>query len=210
MTIDHGPEGKNMRTTIIAITLAFAGANASVASQPPPSTQASVIGFMGAQLGMGLAEWKALAYPGRNPAQVTTTCSDDTTRTGGPPVAGGGSGQGGRLVVCTYTNRLGGAALPLSFPLTQAYLVQGPKYDFIDGKLSKVEFQTSIDAFDDLTARFEARYGPAAQTLRDDVTTRGGFDLPRVRKIWRLPKGSVEIIDPATPPTQLAVQFSGR
>jgi hypothetical protein len=50
----------------------------------------------------------------------------------------------------------------------------------------------------------------ATQTLRDDVTTKGGFDLPRVRKIWRLPNGSVEIIDPTTPPIQLSVQLSGR
>jgi hypothetical protein len=88
--------------------------------------------------------------------------------------------------------------------------VRDPKYDFVGGRLSRVEFRTSIDAFNDLTARFEARYGPANQTLRDDVETRSGLDLPRVRKIWRLPSGTVEIIDPATPPTQLDVQFTGR
>jgi hypothetical protein len=165
---------------------------------------------MGARLGMGLAEWKALAYPGRNPAQVQTLCSDDSTGTAGGHLGAGAPGQGAQTVVCTYTSRLGSVTLPLSFPLTNIYLVREPKYDFVGGRLSRVEFRTSIDAFNDLTARFEARYGPASQTLRDDVTTRDGFDLPRVRKIWRLPSGSVEIIDPSTPPTQLAVQFSGR
>jgi hypothetical protein len=198
-----------MRTLVIAI----AAAGAAQASQATPAdAPAGVVGFMGARLGMGLDDWKALAYPGRNPAQVQAQCADEpaaaTTIKGGRHAAAAPASVAPRLV-CTYTSRLGGVALPLSIPLAGSFLVRQPQYDFVGGRLSKIEFHTSIDAFNDLTARFTSRYGPAGQTLRDDVTLSDGLDLPRVRKIWRLPGGSVEIIDPSARPTQLAVQFAG-
>jgi hypothetical protein len=205
-----------MRTRLskIAVALgaaAFACATGAVASQAPQAgasadgatagampngAQIGDIGFMGARLGMGLAAWKAMAYPGRNPGDVSAAC------TAGRALSPGG-------VVCTYAQRAGGLSLPLSIPLSGSWLVRDPQYAFVGDRLSKIDFRTSIDAFNALTARFEARYGPASQTLRDDVTTRSGIDLPRVRMIWRLPTGSIEIIDPTTPPTQLAVRFVG-
>ena len=201
-----------MRTRLfnIAIVLGAAGlaaATGAMASQAlqdgamaggavANGSQTGNIGFMGAQLGMGLDAWKALAYPGHGPNEVVAACA------AGPASAPGG-------VVCTYAQRAGSFDLPLSIPLSGTWLVRDPRYDFVGGRLSRIEFRTSIDAFNDLTARFEAKYGPATQTLNDDVTTRDGRDLPRVRKIWRLPAGSIEIVDPTTPPTQLAVRFVG-
>jgi hypothetical protein len=200
-----------MRTFVIAIAGALVAAGAAQADQATPANaQAGVVGFMGAQLGMGLADWKALAYPGRNPAQVQAQCAHEaaiaTTPKRGRHAAA--PAPAAPTLVCTYTSRLGGVDL-LSIPLADNFLVRQPQYDFTGGRLSKIEFRTSIDAFNDLTARFEARYGPASQTLRDDVTLSDGLDLPRVRKIWRLPGGSVEIVDPSARPTQLAVQFTG-
>jgi len=203
-----------MRTLVIAIAVALAATGAAQASQATPAdAHASGVGFMGARLGMGLAGWKALAYPGRNPAQVQTRCANEAPPAaptkGRRRVVAGASGSAAAILVCTYTSRLGGVALPLSIPLAESFLVRQPQYDFTSGRLSKIEFRTSIDAFNDLTSRFESRYGPASQTLRDDVTLSDGLDLPRVRKIWRRPGGSVEIIDPSARPTQLAVQFTG-
>ncbi|HEX4196509.1 MAG TPA: hypothetical protein VHZ26_03620 [Caulobacteraceae bacterium] len=200
-----------MRTRLFKIAVALgaaalASASRAAASQAPQGdatagaamadpSQAGDIGFMGARLGMGLAAWKALAYPGRNPGDVAAACAAGRASAGG--------------LVCTYAQRAGGLSLPLSIPLSGSWLVRDPQYDFVGGRLSRIEFHTSIDAFNALTARFEARYGPASQTLHDDVTTRGGLDLPRVRMIWRLPAGSIEIVDPTTPPNQLAVRFAG-
>ncbi|HZC16182.1 MAG TPA: hypothetical protein VE309_05430 [Caulobacteraceae bacterium] len=200
-----------MRTRLfnIAVALGAAGlaATGAMANQPPQNDapaggatanggQSDDIGFMGARLGMGLDAWKALAYPGRNPAEVATACAAGPVSTPG-------------VVVCTYAQRAGSLDLPLSIPLSGTWLVRSPRYDFVGGRLSRIEFRTSIDAFNDLTARFEAKYGPATQTLNDNLTTRDGLNLPRVRKIWRLPAGSIEIVDPTTPPTQLAVRFVG-
>lgn len=185
--------------SVVAVGVILAGQGAAAASEAPPANApAGGIGFMGARLGMGLDQWKALAYPGRDPGQVEAACVN------------GQAGTAPGTVVCTYAQRAGGVTLPLSFPLTKTWLVRDPTYDFVDGRLGKIAFHTSIDAFDDLSARFEAKYGPASQIQRDDVKTRSGLDLPRVRKTWRLPSGSIEIVDPATPPTQLAVQFTGR
>ena len=201
-----------MRTIPIAIAVTLAAAGAARADQATPAdARAGGVGFMGARLGMGLADWKALAYPGRSPAQVQAACANQA-----PPAAAeaerhaavSGPAPAAPALVCTYTSRLGGVVLPLTIPLAGRFLVRQPQYDFTGGRLSKIEFHTSIDAFNDLTARFEGRYGPASQTLRDDVTLSDGLDLPRVRKIWRLPGGSVEIIDPSARPTQLAVQFT--
>jgi hypothetical protein len=188
-----------VRLLIAAATMTLAGHGAAMAGEAlPTSAPMGDIGFMGAQLGMGLDAWKALAYPGRDPGQVAAAC------------VSGQAGTAPGTVVCTYAERAGGVALPLSLPLTKTWLVRDPTYDFVDGRLGGITFHTSIDAFDDLSARFEAKYGPASQIQRDDVKTCSGLDLPRVRKIWRLSGGSIEIVDPTTPPTQLAVQFTGR
>jgi hypothetical protein len=194
-----------MRALMIGLVVLLAGPAA--ANQPVPPAQAGDIEFMGVRLGTGLAEWKALAFPGRDSDQVAATCSSAPARTskGGPSTA-----QAQPTVVCGYVAKSGSVDLPPSLPLTGNFLVRDPKYEFVGGRLSSIAFHTSIDAFNDLTTRFEARYGPASQTLYDDVKTRGGYDIPRVRKIWRLAGGSIEITDPTNPPTQLEVQFTGR
>jgi hypothetical protein len=116
---------RTMRTIFIAIAMALAGASTAAASQATPeNTQTSVVEFMGARLGMGLAEWKALAHPGRNPDQVQTLCSNDSSGTVGGRLGVGAPGQAGQTVVCTYTSRLGSISLPLSIPLTKTTLCE--------------------------------------------------------------------------------------
>jgi hypothetical protein len=174
------------------------------------SKAAHGIEFKGARLGMTIGEWKALAYPGRAPPRLTKACSNDAQRLADSGLSVDAPEPSADLVVCTYITRYGSKVLPQSFPLTKAYFVRDPKYYFLNGRLTKVEFRTSVDAFDDVMATLKKSYGPATQTERDDFKSRVGLDLPRVQIVWRLSNGFVEITDPSSPPNQLEVEIATR
>lgn len=140
--------------------------------------------FDSARLGMGLSDWKGLPAPGD--AGATTACS-----------------AAGASVVCGYV----APDEEVSLPLVKTYRVRRPQYTFVSGTLSKIEFHTSIDAFNDVMAMLEAKYGPATQVLRDSVDVGDGIHWPRVRELWRLGSGTIELTDPAKPASQLAVAF---
>jgi hypothetical protein len=70
-----------------------------------------------------------------------------------------------------------------------------------------VEFETSVDAFDNLVAAFNARYGGAVQEVRDVIIDRSHIRLPRVQMTWKRYGQSIRITDPAGRPNLLMVQF---
>lgn len=195
--------GRGLLAGIVALGL---GASAAARAQSPgPAPQSppgpahedgQTLQFKGARLGMTIAQWKALPYPGGASTHVETACVDSPNRSADP---------GARVVVCSYVTRYGRIELPQSFAFTATRLARDPSYAFVDGKLARIEFQTSIDAFDELDARFATLYGHGqdGQTLRDQHA-----DVARVQKIWRTPGGTVRIIDPSPRPSLLSVQFT--
>jgi hypothetical protein len=164
--------------------------------------------FGSARLGMSLAQWKASALPGPPAAGLQTTCSNEAEPAVPVGVKISASRSEAGALVCSYVTRLGPNVLPQYFPLTKTYLARSPTFTFVSGKLYKIEFRSSIDAFDDLVAIFEGKFGPAGETIRDQVRTSYGQPLPRVQKIWRLSGGLVRITDPSARPDQLVVDFT--
>jgi hypothetical protein len=165
--------------------------------------------FNGARLGMSLSEWKLMPRAEGSPADVTATCSDEAVPDSASRVKFSTSAPAPPLVVCSYAARLGGYMLSEDLPLTKTYFARNPKYYFLSGRLAKIEFRSSINAFGDLVAVFEAKFGQESQTIRDQIRTPFGLKLPRVQKIWRLPDGLVRIVDPSASLDQLVVDFTG-
>ena len=147
--------------------------------------------------------------PQGSTADVATACSNDAAPDATSRASFDASGSGPQVVVCFYVARIGRYALAQDFPLTKTYLARSPKFTFVSGRLARIEFKSSINAFDDLVALFEARFGPASQTVRDQIRTPFGLTLPRVQNIWRRPDGLVRITDPSDSLDQLAVDFTG-
>jgi hypothetical protein len=176
-----------------------------------PNLGASVSGdlfFGGARLGMSLSQWQALPRPRGSTAGVSAACGNDSAPIRGSKASLSASTPAPREVVCSYASRLGRYVVAQDFPLTKTYLARDPTFTFVSGRLAKIEFGSSIDAFDDLVAAFETKFGRASQTIRDQIKTPYGPTLPRVQKIWRLPDGVVRITDPSTRLDQLLVDIA--
>jgi hypothetical protein len=156
---------------------------------------------------MTIEEWKALPYPGPSSEHATARCSYGPAGAAASDPQGESAKQSTAVEVCAY---VAPEAEDEAFPLMKTFLARSPTYYFGGGRLSKIEFHTSIDAFNDVMALLEAKYGPASQTLRDDVRLDNSFDLPRVKKIWRQANGSIQLVDPSSAPAQLEVQFTAR
>lgn len=160
-----------------------------------------------ARLGMTFAEWRALPYAGQDDGHVSASCTGVPAGNGGAPLKIVTSERPRTTVACSYVARFGRMAFPQSFALTSTLLANNPEYSFVGGNLSKIEFHLSIDAFDALVALFRARHGSENQTVRDSVTTKDGMIILRVQKVWRLPSGSIRIVDPSSRFNELLVRY---
>jgi hypothetical protein len=103
----------------------------------------------------------------------------------------------GRVVVCT--------APPT--PLGGGYLTQDLTYQFVDGRLSRIAFRASVDAFSWLRARLDQRFGPPGKVVRDDLVVEQ-IDLPRVRDTWRNGRSTIELDDPERDGATLRVTYA--
>ena len=148
--------------------------------------------FLNAEIGMTLAEWKALHGPGGSTPEAQADCWPDPSG----------------AVVCTYATNYGKVTLTQSVSISKRYVTQDLRYYFSSDRLSRIEFHTSIDAFNAVVAAIEATYGPATETIRDVGLRYDGWRLPRVQKVWRLRSGLIEVTDPSSRANELAVQLS--
>lgn len=183
------------------------------AVQPSPSGLARRVApspaleFRGARLGMTIEDWKSLPFPGKSSDPVSRTCKNGPAGIIGAGLSGESSKPTAPVEICSYASP---DETDKSFTLTKTYLVRRPQYDFVNGQLSKIEFHSSINAFNDVMALLDGTYGPATQTLRDSVKVVDGFDMPRVQMIWRRTNGTIQLVDPSSTPAQLVVRFAAR
>ncbi len=159
------------------------------------------LGFKTASLGMTLAAWKAAPFPGLATPHLSADCAPSgiAQAGGAPPV----------FESCRYLTRYGGTEFSRAFPLFGRFLARNARYDFVGDRLSRIEFRTSIDAFNDVVAWLDQTYGGESETLRAQTQRRGAVEY-RVTKIWRLAGGSIQLVDPSSAPNQLEVIFTSR
>jgi hypothetical protein len=192
-------------TILAALILASAVPAAAWAAATPGTSPApeSKLTFNGAHLGMTLEQWKSLPISGGNSSHVELVCTDDLGRN---PKSGQASGAG--AVVCSRVVRYRGTALMQSIPFLSSYRARSPKYYFADGRLSKIDFLVSVDAFNTLDAMFTKKLDvqPATDRIVDKYSDGVKFD--RVERIWALPDIKVKIVDPSDIPSQIQVQYS--
>ena len=82
-------------------------------------------------------------------------------------------------------------------PLGGDYRVRELSSTFVGGRLAKVSFSTSIDAFPFATAELKRAFGPPADIRRDRVRLQNGLDLPHVLMTWRNGRSTIRLSDPA-------------
>lgn len=163
---------------------------------PGAAAKAEPLAFLGARLGMPLEDWRALKPPLLSASGLEPRCEAS--------VAAPGSGQ----MVCTYATQYGAMVLPTTVRLADGMAIQDPTYVFRDGRLATIRYHAPIDSFHRLNARFKARFGPPGEVIRDQVTTQGGR-RHRVTERWVTPAGTIELVDPVKPATELEVRLSG-
>lgn len=178
-----------MKPSLASLLLAALALWPMAVQAAPPA----VLEFHGVALGTSLDDWRQKPFADPSHPGVTQACS----RSSGPPAA----------TVCQYIGRYGAYTVAESFPLFGRYQAKGVKYRFVSGRLSEIDFSTSVEAFGQLMKRLKTRYGAPRQTVRDTASYRRGIHLPRTRVRWRLPAGMVELVDPSQDPGLLTVRL---
>lgn len=150
---------------------------------PPPAASASAAtlparryGFGDAWLGESLAEWLEVA-----PASVGVPCAssahDPSVQTCRRADLDLGAGYGARELSCT----------------------------FVDGRLARIAFRTSIDGFAHVTAALKAKDGAPDRVVRD---TLGRTGRPHVLMTWRNGRSTIELSDPLADTVHLGVRLT--
>jgi hypothetical protein len=103
----------------------------------------------------------------------------------------------GRITTCT--------APPA--PLGGGYLATDLTYQFVDGRLSRIAFRASVDAFSWLRARLDQRFGPPGAVVRDHLVVEQ-IDLPHVRDTWRNGRSTIVLDDPERDGATLRVTYT--
>lgn len=173
-----------------------------------PSPSPAVFQFDGASLGMSLQDWRAAPFPESGPgsSRAKPICSDDALAKAAGLEASP-SGRDAGTLVCAYGSRYGRYVLTDTLPLDAKYRAQDMRYSFRDDRLFRIEYQTTVNAYDDLVSQFDGRYGPAVKLVRDEVTT-GEGRYARVTRTWRAPGLTVDLVDPVPRTFNLSVSFT--
>lgn len=185
---------------VLGLVLAFSW-GAVIAAPAPDGLE-----LPGVNLGMTLDAWKALSFPGADPAHVEPVCTDHSANPEYELVATAADRKAG-VVVCAYLGRYGRFTLPQAIVLGPEIQARRLRFTFVKGRLSSIEYRTSVNVYNDLTARLNARYGPTVGVVRDSIKTELG-PYPRVRQAWNTPRGRIELTDPVRPVSDMSVRLS--
>jgi len=191
-----------LRGTVIVLGLIAAGAASAAPASGGP------FAFTGAHLGMSLQSWRAMAFPGRHDPRATPACSSDPGLSAEAELAPTPAQRRAGALVCGYVARFGRYTLPQGIRPGPGRAPVMVRYVFLNGRLSQIRYRASRDAFDKVTARLKAAYGPPRAVLRDEMKTEIG-DIDRVHMTWTSPSGSTVLTDPADAHLDLAVVLSG-
>src|SRR5579875_2689790 len=107
------------------------GAWSMAAVLPPPAsstTSAPIYGFGGSEIGETLASWRAA-----KPPRVSIVCAQETRNAVAETCRGADIALGG------------------------GFFARNVDYTFVDGRLARIAFRSSIDAFDYVTAALKRR-----------------------------------------------------
>lgn len=93
-------------------------------------------------------------------------------------------------------------------PLGGSYRVRDLTSTFVDGRLARVSFTTSVDGFAFATAELKRAFGAPSEIWRDRVKLQNGFELPHVQMVWRNGRSTIQLDDPTRSGGRLSVTIS--
>jgi hypothetical protein len=135
--------------------------------------------FSGAIMGMDLQAWRMSSM-----ARALATCTPDTPRAA--------------LRTCRVADR----------PISHGFQARDLTYVFVDDRLARIAFRTSIDGFADTMAFLKTNFGQPAVIKRDETTVDGGISRPHVEIDWRNGRSTIRLSDPVRNAVDLSVQFT--
>jgi len=149
---------------------------ASVVAPPPVTAPAGRYGFNDAWLGESLVDWRA-----SRPLRATLPCT---------PTA-----RDAQVVVCR------GPDHPFSSDVAARELT----YTFVEGRLARIAFRTSINGFEFVTAALKKAFSTPDDIVRDQLR---GSGRPHLAMIWRNGRSTIELDDPLPDMSHLSVSFT--
>ena len=111
-----------------------------------------------------------------------------------------------RDVACQRAGRVTTCSGPL-VPLGGGYVARNLTYRFVDGKLARISFRTSVDAFNWVRHRLDTRFGDPARVARNDILA-DSLDFPHVRDTWRDGRSTIVLDDPTRDMATLKVTYT--
>lgn len=104
-------------------------------------------------------------------------------------------GRGPRTEVCRTPDQ----------PLGGGYQAREITSTFVEGRLARVSFTTSIDGFAYAMAELKGAFGAPGEVRRDRVRLANGLDLPHLEMTWRNGRSTIRLSDPARRGGRLSV-----
>jgi hypothetical protein len=150
---------------------------APVGVAPSASSVRVVYGLAGAALGEPASIWRSTAS-GRAAA-----CAPGPARD--------------RILVCHGADiAIGGG-----------FMARDPTYTFVDGRLAKIVFRSSIDGFSYAMASLKHRFGAPKTIVRDRIIVADGLDRAHVAVTWRNGRSTIMLSDPTVDAAHLQVNM---
>ncbi len=98
------------------------------------------------------------------------------------------------------------AAPPM--PLGGRQIAHDITYEFVGGRLARIRFLTSIDAYNRVRARLDGRFGPPANIVRDAIRIDQSFETPHLKAYWRNGRSTILLNDPERDGRSISVTYS--
>jgi hypothetical protein len=92
-------------------------------------------------------------------------------------------------------------------PLGGGYFARELDYRFVGGRLARIRFRSSVDAFSWVTARLKKDDGQPTRIVRDELSHRGRR-LPHVTMTWTNGRSTIALSDPVQGMMQLGVSIT--
>ena len=150
---------------------------AAVSPSPPATFAGTAYGLAGASLGEPASAWRSTTS-GRAAACLAGAARDQILVCRGDDIAIGGG-----------------------------FRAREPSYTFVNGRLSKIEFRTSIDGFSYAMALLKHRFGAPKTIVRDRIVVADGLDRAHVAVTWRNGRSTITLSDPTLDAAHLQVNM---
>lgn len=116
----------------------------------------------------------------------------------------------GPRVSCPSVTRRSGAMTCTAPPVALGgrQLAHDITYEFIGGRLARIHFLTSIDAYDRVRARLDGRFGAPRDIVRDNIQIDQSIETPHLKAYWRNGRSTILLNDPEGDGRSLSVTYS--